>query len=89
VLVLTLVAVSGVDRAVRPRVYTWSGRGTAAFVAIQLGLPAPFGVWTMPVLSRPTQAAVLVMGPGLVFSAGLLLIRFSERPTRIDQTTAP
>lgn len=90
VLVLALAAVSGVDRAIRPRVYTLIGAGTAAFVAIQLGLPIPFGVWSSPVLSaRPAQAAVLVMGPCLVFSGGLLLIRFNERSTRTDQTTAP
>ncbi|SCL32998.1 hypothetical protein GA0070624_4621 [Micromonospora rhizosphaerae] len=79
VLALALAAVSGVDRAVRPRVYALSGAGIAGFVAIQLGLPQPFGLSIVPAPSRPTQAVVLVIGPGLVLGAGLLLIRFSER----------
>lgn len=88
VLILALAAVSGVDRAVRHRVYTLVGAGTAGFIAIQLGLPRPFGLSTVPVLSRPIQAVVLVMGPGLVLGAGVLLIRFSERLTRTDETSA-
>ncbi|MDZ5443970.1 hypothetical protein U2F26_14690 [Micromonospora sp. 4G57] len=86
-LALALAAVSEVDRAVRPRVYTLLGAGVAGFVAIQLGLPQPLGLSTVPVLSRPTQAVVLVMGPGLVLGAGLLLIRFSERLTGTGETS--
>lgn len=88
VLVLVLAAVSGVDRAVRHRVYTLVGAGTAGFVAIQLGLPRPFGLSGVPVLSRSTQAVVLVMGPGLVLGAGLLLIYYTERLTGTDETSA-
>ncbi|PWR15016.1 hypothetical protein DKT69_13135 [Micromonospora sicca] len=87
VLALALAAVSGVDGAVRPRVYTLLGADVAGFVAIQLGLPQPLGLSTVPVLSRPTQALVLVMGPGLVLGAGLLLIRFSERLTGTGETS--
>jgi hypothetical protein len=78
----------GKFRAVRARVYALVGAGTAGFVAIQLGLPRPFGLSAVPVLSRPTQAVVLVMGPALVLGAGVLLIRFSERLTRTDETSA-
>ena len=36
--------------------------------------------------TRPGQAVLLVLGPGLVLSAGVLLTRFSERLTRTDAT---
>ncbi|MEU5939518.1 hypothetical protein ABZ807_10035 [Micromonospora sp. NPDC047548] len=88
VLALALATVLGVDRALRSRVVTLMGAGAAGIVAIHLGLPRPFGVWDVPVASGPTQAVLLVMGPGLVLSAGLLLIRSGERPAqqRPDKT---
>ena len=65
VLALAAVAVLGVDRAVRRRVLALAAAGAAGFVAIQLGLPLPFGVSSVPVLSGPTRVALLVLGPGL------------------------
>jgi len=79
VLVLAMTAVIGVDRAVRRRVLALAGAGAAGFAVIQLGLPLPFGVSSVPVPSGPTRAVLLVIGPGLVLGGGLILIRFSER----------
>jgi hypothetical protein len=86
VLTLALATVIGVDRAVRSRVLTLMGAGAAGFVAIHLGLPRPFGVWDVPLVSGPTEAVLLVMGPGLVLGAGLLLVRSSERPPLVEPT---
>ncbi|WP_432839077.1 hypothetical protein [Dactylosporangium sp. CA-092794] len=79
VLVLVLATVSGVDRSVRLRVYTLIGTGLAGFAGIQFGLPFPFSMSTVPVLSRPTQAVLLVLGPCLVFGAGLVVVWFTQR----------
>jgi hypothetical protein len=86
VLALAAVAVLGVDRAVRRRVLALAAAGAAGFVAIQLGLPLPFGVSSVPVLSGPTRVALLVLGPGLALGVGLVLIRFSERPPPTSPT---
>jgi hypothetical protein len=86
VLALATVVVLGVDRAVRRRVLALVGAGVAGFVSIQLGLPVPFGVSSVPVLSGPTQVVLLVLGPGLALGAGLVLIRFSERPPPTSPT---
>ncbi|MEV8518015.1 hypothetical protein [Dactylosporangium sp. NPDC051484] len=80
VLILVVATVSWLDRSVRARVYTLIATGAAVFTGIQSGLPLPFGMSTVPALSRPAQAVLLVVGPCLVFGAGLLLIRFSRRP---------
>jgi hypothetical protein len=82
VLALTLAAVMAVDRAVRHRVLTLAGAGALAVVTIELGLPRPFGLWDVPVLSGAAQTVLLVMAPGLVFGIGWLLVRHSERTSR-------
>ncbi|MFD6265155.1 hypothetical protein ACFWFK_28910 [Micromonospora chalcea] len=89
VLVLALAVALGVDRAARSRILTVMVAGAVGIVAIHLGLPRPFGVWDAPVVSVPLQTALLVLGPGLVFGAGLLLVRSSEQPLVVTtaQTT--
>ena len=82
VLALTLAAVMTVDRAVRHRVLTLAGAGALAVVTMELGLPRPFGLWDVPVLSGAAQAVLLVMAPGLVLGVGWLLVRHSERTSR-------
>jgi hypothetical protein len=85
VLVLALSAAGGAERAVRSRLYTLVAAGTAGFVAIQFGLPRPFGALDFPVLSRPAQAVVLVLLPGLVLCAGLVSIRSAARSKMVGE----
>jgi hypothetical protein len=78
VLVPLLASVLGVDRPVRRRVLTILLAATAGYVVFQLGLPLPFGVSTYLALSRPVQAALMVVVPGLVLGLGLWLIHRGE-----------
>jgi hypothetical protein len=86
VLALALSAGIGADRAVRSRVLTLMAAGIAGLVAIQMGLPRPFGVWAAPLVSGPGQAVLVLIGPGLLLGAGWSLIRFSERPSPMEPT---
>ncbi len=88
VVALTLAAVTAIDRPVRHRVLTLVAAGVGGFVAIQLGLPRPFGVWDAPVLSGLTQTVLLVVLPGLVFGAGLIAVRLSERRPAVGPATS-
>ncbi len=88
VFALTVAAVMAVDRAVRYRVFTVAGAGALGLVAIELGLPRPFGLWEMPVLSGAAQAVLLVLAPSLALGIGWFLVRHNERTPRTNPVTS-
>ena len=77
VIALVLATVLGVDRALRGRVLILLLAGVGAALAIQAGLPFPFGASGVRPIGRTSQVVLFVLAPLLLAGVGLALLRRS------------